>query len=255
MFSDIRGFTELSERVDVKALTQFLNEYLGSMTEILQRNKGTLDKYIGDAVMGFWGAPVDLPDHATLAVKTTVEMVNKLDELNAEFQKKYGLTIDIGLGINSGPVSVGNFGSNKVFEYTVIGDNVNLASRLEGLNKYYGTHIIISEMTYQLLNPDEFLTREVDTVKVKGKHKPVKIYEVFPDNAAHQPLKSVLKTFNDGLMHYYARQWEQALAFFQTVLQTRDGDRPTLELITRCRHYMNNPPEADWDGSWEMHSK
>lgn len=255
LFSDIRGFTELSERVDVKALAQFLNEYLGAMTDILQANSGTLDKYIGDAVMGFWGAPLDNSSHARLAVKTAVEMVGKLEELNRSFEQKYGLKIDIGIGINTGPVTVGNFGSSKVFSYTVIGDNVNLASRLEGINKYYGTHIIISETTYAQLKPGEFLTREVDTVKVKGKHKPVKIYEVFPDNSAHQPLKNVLKTFNEGLTHYYARKWDKALLFFQTVLQGRDGDRPSLELIDRCKYYINNPPGDDWDGSWEMHSK
>ena len=255
MFSDIRGFTELSERVDVKALTQFLNEYLGAMTDILQANRGTLDKYIGDAVMGFWGAPLDTAEHASLAVKTAVEMMIKLEELNRNFKEKYGLTIDIGIGINSGPVSVGNFGSSKVFEYTVIGDNVNLASRLEGINKYYGTHIIISEATFGLLKANEFLCREVDTVKVKGKHKPVKIYEVIPDNASHESLKNVLKTFNEALMHYYARQWEKALSLFTAVLQGRDGDKPSLELIDRCKHYMGHPPEQDWDGSWEMHSK
>jgi adenylate cyclase len=182
-------------------------------------------------------------------------MVAKLDELNAEFEKKYGLTIDIGIGINTGPVTVGNFGSSKVFSYTVIGDNVNLASRLEGINKYYGTHVIVSEMTYEELPKDMFLTREVDTVKVKGKNKPVKIYEVFPDNAAHEPLKQSLKPYNEGLRHYYARQWEKAMEFFATVLKTREGDKTTLEMIERCKHYLSNPPEADWDGSWEMHSK
>lgn len=255
MFSDIRGFTELSERVDVKALTQFLNEYLGAMTDILQSNSGTLDKYIGDAVMGFWGAPIESKEHARLAVKTAVEMMQKLEDLNVEFQKKYGLTIDIGIGINTGPVSVGNFGSSKVFSFTVIGDNVNLASRLEGINKYYGTHVIISETTYEHLKPGEFLTREVDTVKVKGKHKPVKIYEVFPDNVTHARLKSVLPSFNEGLKHYYARQWDKAVTTLEGVLKTHEKDKPSLELIERCKYYSSNPPAQDWDGSWEMHSK
>ncbi|MBI3544165.1 MAG: adenylate/guanylate cyclase domain-containing protein [Deltaproteobacteria bacterium] len=255
LFSDIRGFTTLSERLDVKALATFLNEYLGRMTDILQANGGTLDKYIGDAVMGFWGAPLDSAEHAKLATKTALEMVLALEELNKEFEKKYGLTIDIGIGINTGPVTVGNFGSSRVFSYTVIGDNVNLASRLEGVNKEYGTKIIVSETTYAQLPQGAFLTREVDTVKVKGKHKPVKIYEVFPDNTANQPLKQSLKTFNEGLMHYYARQWEQALALFNRVLQARNEDKPSLELIERCKYYMGHPPAADWDGSWEMHTK
>ncbi len=255
LFSDIRGFTELSEKVDVKQLTSFLNEYLGAMTEILQANQGTLDKYIGDAVMGFWGAPVENTNHAMCAVKTAIEMVAKLDELNKSFKEKYGFTIDIGIGINSGAVSVGNFGSNKVFEYTVIGDNVNLASRLEGVTKYYGAKIVISDTTHAALKPGAFATREIDTVRVKGKHKPVKIYEVLPDAPAFQGVRSGLEHFNSGLSNYYAQNWEQAIDRLEAVLKVKKDDRPTLELIERCKHYKNNPPAQDWDGSWEMTSK
>lgn len=256
LFSDIRSFTQLSEKVDVKVLTQFLNEYLGSMTEILQAKSGTLDKYIGDAVMCFWGAPIDLKNHAELAVHTAVEMLHRLDALNVEFQRKYGFTIQIGIGINSGPVSVGNFGSNKVFEYTVIGDNVNLASRLEGLNKYYGTRIIISETTRSgLTDLSKFISREIDTVKVKGKAKSVKIYDIMPDTPAYSGLKQILPSFEAGLADYYGRRWSEAIAKFEAVLRSRTEDRPTLELIERCRHYISNPPENSWDGSWEMHSK
>ncbi|MBI3557947.1 MAG: adenylate/guanylate cyclase domain-containing protein, partial [Deltaproteobacteria bacterium] len=184
LFSDIRGFTSLSERLDVRALTTLLNEYLGAMTNILQANSGTLDKYIGDAVMGFWSAPLEIINHGTLAVKTAIEMLLKLEELNPEFERKYGVRLDIGIGINSGEASVGNFGSEKVFEYTVIGDNVNLASRLEGANKMYGTRIIVSGATFAMLEPGLYPAREIDTIKAKGKNQAVKIYELFPDTPA-----------------------------------------------------------------------
>lgn len=255
MFTDIRSFTELAEKIDVKSLTQFLNEYLGSMTDVLQKNQGTLDKYIGDAVMGFWGAPVDNKDHAKCAVKTAVEMMQALEKLNQEFKAKYGFTVDIGIGINSGAVSVGNFGSSKVFEYTVIGDNVNLASRLEGLNKYFGTKILISETTHKLLSSGEFVTREVDTVRVKGKHTAVKVYEVVPDTAAFTALRSVLPTFNEALMLYYAKKFEKAASLFQQVLIKCPNDLMSEELLERCKRYSKAPPEGNWDGSSEMQAK
>ncbi len=255
LFSDIRGFTELSEKVEVGTLTLFLNEYLGSMTDILQANEGTLDKYIGDAVMGFWGAPLASDKHAILSVKTAVEMITKVFELNKVFKEKYNITIDVGIGINTGSVSVGNFGSQKVFEYTVIGDNVNLASRLEGLNKYYGTRIIISETTKENLPQGMFHMREIDNVKVKGKHKPVKIYEVFPDVEEYSAVKSSLGEFETGLKNYYAQQWMESARIFLSIVQKNEKDKVSKEFISRCEYFMQNPPGKDWDGSWEMKSK
>ncbi len=256
LFSDVAGFTELSERIEAKALTSFLNEYLGAMTDIVQANNGTLDKYIGDAVMAFWGAPIDNPKHAEMAVKTAVEMQLKIVELNKMFQEKYGFEIEARVGVNSGEVSVGNFGSSKVFEYTVIGDNVNLASRLEGVNKHYGTSIMIADSTLQRLPQGTFVTREVDLIKVKGKHKTVKIHEVLPRAAGQKhPLEDFIKIFKEGLNQYYARHWDEAIIRFEDVLKRAKKDKTSEEFIERCRYYKDNPPEADWDGSWEMKSK
>ncbi len=255
LFSDIRGFTTLSEKLDVHALSLLLNEYLGAMTNILQSNSGTLDKYIGDAVMGFWGAPVEDINHAQLAVKTAVEMLLKLEVLNSGFERKYGVQLDIGIGINSGEVSVGNFGSEKVFEYTVIGDNVNLASRLEGVNKMYGTHVIVSESTFAMLQAGSYPCRELDTIKVKGKNQPVKIYEIFPDTDAYAAHKAALPAFAQALGCYYARQWDQAIALFESGLKFRANDVAALEFIERCRQYSATPPPEGWDGSHIMESK
>ncbi|MGE4231847.1 MAG: CHASE2 domain-containing protein [Bacteriovoracia bacterium] len=256
MFSDIASFTDLSEKMDVKSLTGFLNEYLGAMTDILQNNSGTLDKYIGDAVMGFWGAPIDLHNHAELAVKTAVQMMSKVDELNQLFSQKYdGLKISVRIGINTGPVSVGNFGSNKVFAFTIIGDDVNLASRLEGINKFYGTNIIISESTRDKLPPNTFLTREVDTVKVKGKQKPVKIFQVIPDGQFATKVKPSLDIYNEALSSYYSQKWKEAKQAFESFLKAVGEDQPSLEMLKRIQYYLENPPEADWDGSWKMTSK
>ncbi|MBI3544131.1 MAG: adenylate/guanylate cyclase domain-containing protein [Deltaproteobacteria bacterium] len=255
LFSDIRGFTSLSERLEVTQLTHLLNEYLGAMTDILQDNKGTLDKYIGDAVMGFWGAPLDLPDHAMLAVKTATEMADRLESLNAGFRQRYGVELEIGVGVNSGTASVGNFGSNRVFEYTVIGDNVNLASRLEGVNKRYGTRILVSQATHELLVPGAFLSREIDRVKVKGRQQAVAIYEVLSDTPANAPLKAAIGAYNEALTRYYARDWAAAAARFEDVLRSRPSDIPTTEMLERCHVFAKRPPPDDWDGSFEMDSK
>jgi class 3 adenylate cyclase len=255
LFSDIRGFTELSEKTELNVLSRFLNEYLGAMTEVLRSNQGTLDKYIGDALMGFWGAPLELGDHASLAVKTAIDMLVKLRELNAGFLKTYGFTIDAGIAINSGPAFVGNIGSKKNSGFTAIGDNVNLASRLEGVNRYYRTRIVISENTYALLKANEFLCREMDTVKVIGKLKPVKIYEVFPPTASMASLKESLQAYDAGLRHYYSREWNQAISHFQAALRAREEDGAASELLDRCRKYLENPPGDDWDGIWEMKLK
>ena len=225
------------------------------MTNILQSNSGTLDKYIGDAVMGFWGAPIEDINHGHLAAKTAIEMVLKLTELNPLFEKKYGVRLNIGIGINSGEVSVGNFGSEKVFEYTVIGDNVNLASRLEGVNKMYGSQIIVSEATFTMLAPGAFPSRQIDLIKVKGKTQAVKIYELFPDTAEYATLKTALPAFGEALGLYYARNWPQAIALFESVVLARGVDAPSTEFIERCRTFMTEPPPQDWDGSYVMDSK
>jgi len=176
-FSDIRGFTSISERLEPEELVRLLNEYLTEMTSIIIKDEGLVDKYMGDAIMAFWGAPLDQPDHAEIACSSSLEMMDKLRALQKKWKKEGIPSFDIGIGLNSGDAIVGNMGSSNRLDYTAMGDNVNIASRLEGLNKTYGTNIIISENTYKIIK-DKFKTRKLDTVKVKGKKKPIIIYEL-----------------------------------------------------------------------------
>ena len=198
MFSDVRGFTTISEKLDPRALSSLLNSYLTPMTNLVFKHKGTLDKYMGDAIMSFWGAPIHFPDHAVHACRCALAMLVKLKELQADYRAKGLPEIDIGIGLNSGDMSVGNMGSDTVRSYTVMGDAVNLASRLEGINKQYGTRIIISEFTYKAVK-DSFVTREVDWVRVKGKTEPVRIFELIsegtPNQLASEDATLMLKSF------------------------------------------------------------
>ncbi len=174
-FSDIRGFSTLSENMSPQELVNHLNVYLAAMTDIILEYGGTLDKYIGDAIMAFWGAPLPQADHAARACACSLKQMEKLRELNLSWPPEK--RINIGIGLNSGVMTVGNMGSSLRMNYTLMGDNVNLGSRLEGTNKEYGTNIIVSEMTYGLVK-DKFIFRELDNVRVKGKNKPVGIYEL-----------------------------------------------------------------------------
>ncbi|HOK01113.1 MAG TPA: adenylate/guanylate cyclase domain-containing protein [Spirochaetota bacterium] len=177
LFSDIRGFTSISEKLTPEALVEHLNIYLQAMTDIILKYDGTLDKYIGDAIMAFWGAPIPMEDHALKACMAAVEMLEALKVMNAKWIKEGKPALDIGIGINTGDMVVGNMGSSSRMDYTLMGDNVNLGSRLEGTNKFYKTHIIISEFTYQYVE-DKIIAREIDLIRVKGKALPVKIYEL-----------------------------------------------------------------------------
>ena len=177
LFSDIRGFTTLSETMEPEAVVEVLHEYLNPMSEIVVKHGGTLDKYIGDAIMALYGAPLEQADHSRRACRTALEMMQTLKALDREWLERGRPALKIGIGINSGQVSVGNMGSNRLFDYTAIGDNVNLASRLEGLNKFYGTEILVAGATVSDLGPG-FYFREVDLVRVKGKKHPITIYEI-----------------------------------------------------------------------------
>ncbi len=180
LFSDIRGFTTLSEKLTPQALVSHLNEYLSAMTDIIFKYKGTLDKYVGDEIMAFWNAPVEQENHAVLACLAALEMMKKLHDLNDGWSEEKKL--NIGIGLNTGIMTVGNMGSKSRMDYTLMGDPVNLGARLEGTNKIYGTNIIISEFTFEKVK-DEFICRELDNIRVKGKLKPVKIYEILDVNA------------------------------------------------------------------------
>jgi adenylate cyclase len=195
-FSDIRGFTTLSESMSPQELVAILNRYLTAMTDIILKYEGTLDKYEGDAIMCFWGAPLPQEDHALRACRCAVEQIAALRELNRELPMD--ISLDIGIGINSGRMTVGNMGSMQRMDYTLIGDNVNLGARLEGTNKQYKTNIIISENTFGLVK-DQVIARELDNIRVKGKNKPVLIYELLDFVGNPQMVGNIVKTGESGL--------------------------------------------------------
>ncbi|GAK49478.1 adenylate cyclase [Candidatus Moduliflexus flocculans] len=254
-FSDIRGFTEISEQMPPEQLVEFLNEYLSEMSQIALKYEGTIDKYMGDAIMAFYGAPMPQSDHAIRACKTAVDMIVRLKELRVGWEARGLPHMDIGIGINSGEMSVGNMGSRERFDYTIMGDNVNLASRLEGINKQYGTNIVISQFTYDLIKPDGFTLRELDTVCVKGKHEPVTIYELIGYGGMYAQKKPIIETFCNGLAAYKTRRWEEAMALFQDTLRLAPDDKPSCLYIERCAAYLQNPPPDDWNGVSVMTTK
>jgi len=248
LFSDIRGFTTVSESLSPPELVKLLNEYLSPMTRIVLEEKGTLDKFIGDAVMALFNAPLDVPDHAVRACTAAVRMLDKLKLLNSGFAERGMHTLDIGIGINTGPAVVGNMGADIRFDYTAIGDAVNLASRLEGLNKYYGSHILVSEDTRSQVPSGHFTFREVDRVKVKGKHLPVVMFELMVTN------QEVLPRFEEGLENYRAQRFTEARRIFEE-LATKHNDGPSKLYVARCDDYIAHPPPTDWDGVYTATSK
>ena len=254
MFSDVRGFTTISEKLDPRELSDLLNSYLTPMTDLVFKHKGTLDKYMGDAIMAFWGAPIHYGDHAKHACRCALQMLVKLRELQEQYRAKGLPEIDIGIGLNTGDMSVGNMGSETVRSYTVMGDSVNLGSRLEGINKEYGTRIIISEFTQKAVK-DSFVTREVDWVRVKGKAQPVRIFELIAEGKAPAETQAMLKCFDEGFKLYHERKFKEAIAVFQEGLKHKAEDPPTQLYIERCQDYAAEPPPEDWDGVYNMKSK
>lgn len=252
-FNDIRGFTSISERMDSKHLGVFMNKYLTAMSTVIMDHKGTVDKFIGDAIMALWGAPLDDEQHAANAVRASLEMMQTLHELQIVWSEQGLPPIDIGIGLNTGMVSVGNFGSDQRFDYTVIGDNVNLASRLEGLNKVYGTNILITGSTFESLK-GQFTCRFVDLVRVKGKNKPVEIYEPITEGEGSLSLQNEIKQFEQALDLYRQRAFKQSLRLIQQLQMS--NPTPLYKLyISRINYFQQNPPSSEWDGVYTATSK
>ncbi len=258
LFSDIRGFTTFSEKMDPKKLTKFLNEYLGVMTDLVFSNQGTLDKYIGDAVMAFWGAPIEQKPHAANACKAAVLMLQALDQHRPRFKAEYDVDVNIGIGINTGTVNVGNMGSEKIFEYTVIGDHVNLASRLESLTKYYAVTLLTTRFTMDAIEATgdtKPAHRTLDFAKVKGKKIAVELIQIFDREMSSEGLQK----FDEGRRMYRERAWDAAIGAFnqanQLLTSERGPDGPSLMYVKRCEEMKLNPPAPEWDGTWEMHEK
>lgn len=255
MFSDVRGFTTISETLDAEELSALLNEYLTPMTDIVFATGGTLDKYMGDALMAIYGAPLDQPDHAERACGACLQMMDKLQELKAGWAQRGLPPIDIGIGLNTGPMSVGNMGSTQRFDYTVMGDAVNLGSRLEGINKEYGTHIIIGPETAKLVR-DGFFLRELDSVAVKGKKEPVVIFELIgrPEQV-DAATRSLVKRFEEALAMYRAGRFAEAFEAWRALSMEHPEDGPTKTFSKRARELMEEPPEGQWNGVFVAKSK
>jgi adenylate cyclase len=261
MFSDIRGFTTISEKLDAQELALFLNGYLSDMTRIVFDTRGTLDKYIGDAVMAFWGAPYEEPQHAVQACTAALEMMKRVRELQKQWDTQGKPALDIGIGLNSGVASVGNMGSELRYGYTALGDSVNLSSRLEGLNKDYGTHIIVNESTYAAAKDAGFFFRELDLIRVKGKLQPVTIYELigrYPELQQDGSLGDIqehVHLFNDARKLYRQRRWAEAQSAFQAILDRWSNDGPSILHMKRCQEYLADEPQPNWDGVFTMMHK
>jgi adenylate cyclase len=265
LFSDIRSYTTLTESLAAEDVVTMLNEYFETMVEAVFAYKGTLDKYIGDAIMAVFGSPLPIPDHAWMAVQTAIDMRHRLHEFNIkrieklkpQNQKELDMaTIKIGMGINSDRVISGNIGSTRRVEFTAIGDGVNLGSRLESASKQYGTDAIISETTYKLCG-DRIWVRELDRIQVKGKNQPVSVYELvgLKSDPLNEIQTKVIEHYHAGRKHYLSRKFSKAVAEFAEVLEVDHLNKAANIHITRCQHFLLNPPEDAWDGVWRMTEK
>ncbi len=245
LFSDIRGFTDLSEKLPATRVVELLNIYFSEMVDSIFRHKGTIDKFIGDAIMSFYGAPVHMPDHAKKAVLSALDMIERLKRVNNTLAARGFAPLEIGIGINTGNVVLGNIGSEKKLNYTVIGDSVNLAARIEGLCKQYSTEVLISEFTHEQLD-GEIPCSIVDVVAVKGKKEPVRIFRArcLPASEGVEEARREAAEINRGFELYMERRWEEAVQVFSAI-----EDDPVAQLyVARCTLFKSDPPPADWEG-------
>jgi len=256
LFSDIRGFTTLTEQLGAQGTVTLLNEYFTLMVDCIQFEEGMLDKFIGDAIMAAFGIPVAHEDDADRAVRASIAMIKTLDKWNHQRISEGKLPVNIGIGLNTDTVVSGNIGSSKRMDYTIIGDGVNLASRLESACKQYGAKILVSEFTVRKLN-GTYRKREIDLVIVKGKTKPVSVYEIlaFHNEESFPHIAEVQGLFKEGLSSYRSRHWDQAIKLFKQAVELNPNDRPSHLYIERAQHLKENPPPEDWAGVWIMDSK
>jgi len=254
LFSDVRGFTTISEGLDPKELSLLMNEFLTPLSRVIYKHRGTIDKYMGDCIMAFWGAPLPDRDHARNAILAGIEMQATLQALQPHFKERGWPGIHVGVGINTGRVSVGNMGSEVRVAYTVMGDEVNLASRLEGITKQYGVGIIVGENTQNLVT--DFLYRELDHVRVKGKDRPVAIYEpIALVSEASKALQDEVKLFHEVRRLYRKQDWDQAELQLMNLQRMSPGTALYGKYAERVAFFRKNPPNADWDGVFDFQTK
>jgi adenylate cyclase len=256
LFSDIRGFTSLTEELGAEGMVRFLNEYFTIMVDCIQREGGMLDKFIGDAIMATFGIPLKTDDDEDRAVRAAISMIRELLKWNAERVARGEKPIDMGIGLNSDVVISGNIGTPKRMDYTVIGDGVNVAARLESACKEYNARILVAENTFRKLR-GTYRARNVDDVVVKGKAAPVGIYEIldFHTDETFPNIMDAIGFFTEARRHYKARDWKQAIKFFEKALICNQGDELSLKYIDRCDYFRANPPAEDWGGVFVMKSK
>lgn len=254
-FADIAGFTALAETMTPDALVQAMSRYLDEMTRIIAAHGGTVDKFIGDAIMAFWGAPPPVPDHAARACETAIRCQHALAEMRAAAKTPWAAALRARIGIATGDVLVGNIGSPQRFNYTVMGDTVNLASRLEGLNKLYGTAILVSEATY-LAARDRAIGRPVDIVQVQGRSRGVRVYELLDlGSEGNERAREIASLAEAAIAAYVRRDFRHAAALCEALLRQRPGDQPAALLLERCREFLNVPPPPDWSGVYIARQK
>jgi len=265
-FTDIQSFSAFSEKLSASDLVSLLNNYLTEMTDILMENNGTLDKYIGDAIVAFYGAPLDLKDHELMACRTAIKMQERLAVLREQWQAEGDRWPEIvhhmqnRIGINTGQMVTGNMGSDSRMNYTMMGDTVNLAARLESSAKQYGVYIQIADSTYESVK-DQVVVRALDFVKVMGKEEPVKVFELISETDQEpEPYKKILPAFHEALGHYFNQDWDMAIEAFKAADALEEmfpgrKTNPSRIYIPRCEHFKVNPPGDDWDGVWTLTSK
>ena len=256
LFSDVRSFTTITEELGAQGTVKLLNDYFTIMVDCITDEGGMLDKFIGDAMMCIFGTPVPHEDDPDRAVRAAIRMMTDLKTFNEKRANEGKMAIDHGMGINTDSIVSGNIGSPKRMDYTVIGDGVNLAARIESACKQYGAHILISEFTYKAVKAT-YRTRQVDYVIVKGKTEPVGVYEVldFHDDDSYPNLVEALGMFNDGYRSWNHGKWDQAIKLFNSVLKINPKDKAAKLYVDRCNHMKKNPPKGTWDGVWVMTSK
>ena len=250
-FSDVAGFTSISESLSPEELVNLLNDFLSEMTDIILSYAGTLDKYEGDAIIAFWNAPLDQPDHAMRACRAALECQKRLEELRPVFAQKSGHELYMRVGLNSGPAVVGNMGSHSRFDYTAMGDTINMASRLEGACKHYSVPILVGDTTFQMAK-DAIAAREVDLIRVVGKSKPERVYQILEEKShASQDMQENVATFHQALDFYRNKRWDDALNLFRKI----KDDKLSAVYVSRIEQLKQNPPSGDWSGVYDLTQK
>jgi adenylate cyclase len=256
LFSDVRGFTAVAERLAPAELVALLNEYLTAMTDVVVEHGGIVDKYVGDLLMAEFGVPVPVDDHAVRACRAALRMRDELRRRREAWRARGMPALHARIGINTGPVLVGNLGSHRMMDYTCMGDHVNLASRLEGLNNVYGTEIIVSGLTWREVSA-HFVGREIDRVRVAGREGTVAVHELLAarEDGVDADAAALLEDFAAALALYRARRFDEALDAFAAIVERHPTDGPSAVYLERCRQYAADPPPAEWDGAHQLATK